>query len=169
MTFTIQFDKFLISENVALGKPASQSGNYYAYSTADKAVDGNTIGSMEAQSCVHPDTRHSTAAEEDKNQTAWWRVDLEQSYDVYQVLIYNRDFLRSNYFQILYLSNFGLIRHRLAHYSVVCRHYHCPASPVHNPFGHMFEHEKFIFRRMCNYAYEVHRLCSLYPARIDRS
>lgn len=43
------------SENVALKKPASQSGtlNYYA---ASRAVDGRTAGKISEGSCAHPYT-----------------------------------------------------------------------------------------------------------------
>ena len=36
----------------------SQSGSYYPYSTADKAVDGNRDREMEGRSCVHPGMLH---------------------------------------------------------------------------------------------------------------
>ena len=39
---------------MALGKAASQSGSWVPYSTADKAVDGNTDSNMGHKSCVHP-------------------------------------------------------------------------------------------------------------------
>ena len=45
-------------ENVALNKTTSQSGTFYEYSTADKAVDGNTNVEMEDQSCAHPGMIH---------------------------------------------------------------------------------------------------------------
>ena len=44
----------LTTENVARGKAASQSGSFYLYSTADKAVDGNNNPSMDDLSCVRP-------------------------------------------------------------------------------------------------------------------
>ena len=40
-------------ENVARNKMGTQSGTY-GYSTADKALDGNTNPIMDAGSCVHP-------------------------------------------------------------------------------------------------------------------
>ena len=45
-------------ENVALGKMAAQSGPFYIYSTADKAVDGNNNPSMVSRSCAHPGNLH---------------------------------------------------------------------------------------------------------------
>ena len=38
---------------MAQGKTASQSGLHLSYGTADKAVDGNTNPSMDAESCIH--------------------------------------------------------------------------------------------------------------------
>ena len=58
-------------------------------SSAEKAVDGNTNPDMADLSCVHPDT--SGLPEPEKNQPAWWRVDLGADYDVYEVIIVNRD------------------------------------------------------------------------------
>ena len=37
----------------------------------------------------HPDT--SRLLGDDRNQPAWWRVDLGASYEVYQVIIVNRN------------------------------------------------------------------------------
>ena len=37
---------------------ASQSGSYYSYSTADKALDGNNNPVMEGRSCAHPGMAH---------------------------------------------------------------------------------------------------------------
>ena len=73
---------------------ASQSGSYYTYSTADKAVDGNNNPKMNAESCVHPDT--SFLSGQERNQPAWWRVDLGASYDIYQVLVTNREMSQGN-------------------------------------------------------------------------
>ena len=39
---------------MARGKTASQSGSYYSYSMADKAVDGNWNPNMNSGSCVGP-------------------------------------------------------------------------------------------------------------------
>ena len=45
-------------ENVARGKVATQSGSYYTFSTADKALDGNNNPSMHHGSCAHPGMVH---------------------------------------------------------------------------------------------------------------
>ncbi|XP_077992018.1 uncharacterized protein LOC144446160 [Glandiceps talaboti] len=66
--------------NVAVGKPASQSsGN--KKKGAEKAVDGNKDSDLKkGKSC--------TATK--KEFQPWWKVDLGQSYDVYKVVITNR-------------------------------------------------------------------------------
>ena len=77
------------TENVAVSKMASQSGSHFSFSTAEKAVDGNTNTEMNEGNCAHPDTRELYGAE--SNEPAWWRVDLGASYDVYQVEVVNRN------------------------------------------------------------------------------
>jgi len=73
----------LAIENVALGKPTSQSGTLGwssgAY-LASRAVDGNTDGKMHSGSCTH--TLQS--------QPVWWEVDLQDIYRVDTVKIFNR-------------------------------------------------------------------------------
>jgi hypothetical protein len=67
--------------NVALGKPTSQSSNGYVdkgYSFV--AVDGNTNGKWEAGSVAH------TVQESGP----WWKVDLEGTYEIEEIIIYNR-------------------------------------------------------------------------------
>ena len=76
------------TENVARRKMASQSG-LHSGGTADKAVDGINNPVMSGGSCAHPDT--SGLSGEERNQPAWWRVDLGASYDIYKVLIVNRE------------------------------------------------------------------------------
>ncbi|XP_070555725.1 uncharacterized protein [Ptychodera flava] len=67
--------------NVAVGKPASQSSNWSAGSTADKAVDGNTETYWSGNSC--------TATNADPN--AWWKVDLQSEHAVDHVVLINRE------------------------------------------------------------------------------
>ncbi len=167
---------FLSAENVALRKPATQSGSTVHYSTADKAVDGNTVDDgHKGLSCAHPglplsvdnnlraklfgswfsthgmivlgqhpstpskkgnaktlvfvstedhlklyiqtwfswvcgsiatsfscvyflfeDTStYGGPAPEDHDKPAWWRVDLEQEYDVHHIIIYGRNDARA--------------------------------------------------------------------------
>ena len=68
-------------------KKASQideKTNYYSKKyTASKAVDGNTDSDMHHNHCAHPMTWN-------KNLSAWWKVDLDDTYRIYSVVIYNR-------------------------------------------------------------------------------
>ena len=68
-------------------KKASQidetKGNSKTY-PASRAVDGNTNPNIRDNSCAHPHTRKP-------NMTAWWKVDLNDTYRLYSVIIYNRD------------------------------------------------------------------------------
>jgi hypothetical protein len=68
----------LVPVNAALGKPASQSSNYIG--DANRAVDGNTDGTFTAQSVTHTNA--------DLN--AWWQVDLQQSYSINDITLFNR-------------------------------------------------------------------------------
>lgn len=66
-------------DNIAIGKPASQSSIYQGYD-ANRAVDGNTDGKLTNNSVTH-------TQEERK---AWWQVDLESSYPIQYIKIWNR-------------------------------------------------------------------------------
>ncbi len=78
-------------QNVAHRKPATQSGSNSGTSTADKAVNGNSNSDISLGNCAHPDTTSTSASPEDLGGPAWWRVDLEREYDVYEVVIHNRN------------------------------------------------------------------------------
>ncbi|XP_077997348.1 fucolectin-1-like [Glandiceps talaboti] len=66
--------------NVAQGKTATQTSTKKD-ATADRAVDGNKNGDMETgQSCSQTDREYEPH----------WTVDLGQSYDIYEVDIFNR-------------------------------------------------------------------------------
>ena len=58
-----------------------------------------------AHQTFHADT--STLSGEEQNLPAWWRVDLGTSYDVYQVVIVNRDYARGR--SNICLTGFGSI------------------------------------------------------------
>ena len=47
---------------------------------------------IKTQHALFSDT--TKLSEEEQNQPAWWRVDLGTSYDVYQAIIVNRDYVR---------------------------------------------------------------------------
>ncbi|MDF7808665.1 family 43 glycosylhydrolase [Pontiellaceae bacterium B12219] len=76
---SIPIPKKLINSNVAKGKPATQSSTSHRAS-ASKAVDGNTAGAFFDGSVTH------TGNEEN----AWWQVDLEESYEIGDINIWNR-------------------------------------------------------------------------------
>ncbi|XP_078000420.1 fucolectin-1-like [Glandiceps talaboti] len=70
---------FTIS-NVALNKPASQSSlKKNTDHTPDKAVDGDTSSYLSDGSC----------SETHREDDPWWKVDLEQSKDIFEIVIYN--------------------------------------------------------------------------------
>ena len=74
----------IVSGNVAYNMPSSQSiGDWGGSFPAGRAVDGNTNPSMGGGHCAHPDT--------DWGRNAWWMVDLEETYNISRVIIYNRD------------------------------------------------------------------------------
>ncbi|XP_064911339.1 uncharacterized protein LOC135578892 isoform X2 [Columba livia] len=68
------------AQNVALGRPATQSSLLDATSGAGNAVDGNQDGNWEHGSCTH------TTEEPEP----WWRVDLGARHAVYAVTVTNR-------------------------------------------------------------------------------
>ncbi|XP_070554944.1 uncharacterized protein [Ptychodera flava] len=72
----------LLSENLAVGKPASQSSLYGGSppAGAQSAVDGNTDSNWSSDSCTHTL----------KQQNSWWKVDLQNTYKVDKVVITNR-------------------------------------------------------------------------------
>jgi hypothetical protein len=77
--FRTQLADDIDDENIALGKPTSQSSTAYAGDSA-RAVDGNTSGRYGDKSVTH--TAHEASP--------WWRVDLGGLFSVSSVTIYNR-------------------------------------------------------------------------------
>ncbi|XP_077999949.1 fucolectin-like [Glandiceps talaboti] len=65
--------------NIAEGKTATQSSDYQG-NDPNRAIDGNTNSAFTGNSCSHTEPDHN----------AWWRVDLGQSYPVYEVVVTNR-------------------------------------------------------------------------------
>ncbi|KAG7469845.1 hypothetical protein MATL_G00133170 [Megalops atlanticus] len=68
------------TENVALGKKASQSSTAFL-GKADKAIDGNRNAWYKGESCSRTD----------KEADPWWRVDLLHAYNITSVTITNRE------------------------------------------------------------------------------
>ncbi len=60
------------------------------YATADKAVDGNYDRDMKKRSCISADSWDASHTGQ-AGEAAWWYVDLEQEYEVYEVGIITRD------------------------------------------------------------------------------
>ena len=69
---------FVHTENIAKNKPATQSSTSYGGS-AERAVDGNTASSWSGMSCTHTNSER-----------AWWRVDLNNDFDISGIKITNR-------------------------------------------------------------------------------
>ncbi|MFG3690810.1 alpha-L-fucosidase [Micromonospora sp. NPDC047740] len=68
--------------NLALGKPTSQKSLYQGSNgNPERAVDGNTNGVWSGGSVTH------TAQPESE---AWWQVDLQQSYQIGEIALWNR-------------------------------------------------------------------------------
>ncbi len=69
-------------------KNASQIGENINHNSktypASNAVDGKTDSAMRNKRCAHPMT-------DNDNMTAWWKVDLNDTYRLFSVVIYNRD------------------------------------------------------------------------------
>ena len=76
-----------IAANLALGKPATQRDDYLDGSRgwdAGKAVDGVTDGNIYNNFCQHSGASDANAP------PAWWQVDLQGTYTIYSVTVYNR-------------------------------------------------------------------------------
>ena len=65
--------------NIALDKPTSQSSTAHS-GESSRAVDGNNDGSWWIGSTTHT---HWTSGN-------WWKVDLEESYEINDIVVYNR-------------------------------------------------------------------------------
>ncbi len=79
---------YAFSENVAQGKPATQSGvsTVHNYARAEKAVDGDkSTRTLTGRSCIYADTTNGYSGSSDDS--AWWQVDLGQEYEVHEVKI----------------------------------------------------------------------------------
>ena len=66
--------------NLARSKPASQITTWGA--EASRAVDGNTNGFFNADTCTHTNN--------DGDNDPWWRVDLQETHCISKVVLFNR-------------------------------------------------------------------------------
>ena len=72
------------AENVALGKPAFQSGNYSG-AVAGRAVDGIT------QIQTKEISEGGCTATAGRTKEEWWKVDLEKPYAIINITLFNRN------------------------------------------------------------------------------
>ena len=96
--------------NVAIGKPTSQSSTYRhsANPIASKAVDGNTNGIFTARTTTHTN----------RDNKAWWKVDLQQEYAITAVMLYNRIDCckdRLQYFDVILFDGKGNVAKKISH------------------------------------------------------
>ena len=82
------------SDNIALGKPATQLGTFKD-NVAGRAVDGNTRQNLSDGSCAHPYSFDHTLPAAVSRNPAWWSVDLSAgdpstTYVITNVTIYFR-------------------------------------------------------------------------------
>ncbi len=70
----------VLPKNVALGKPTSQSSTHYNGGVSSRAVDGNRSGNWGDASITHTTTQSNP----------WWWVDLQSSYEILSINLYNR-------------------------------------------------------------------------------
>ena len=90
---------WLLLGNMAYGKPAIQGPDTYGDYNASRAVDGNLDPEINAGgSCAHPFRRNKHSA------TAWWQVDLLQSYVTIGVNITNRSSNRGKWNGYAFIS-----------------------------------------------------------------
>merc|ERR1719318_2316601 len=66
--------------NIARDKPASQSTTYNSNGTPDHGTDGNTNGDYLYRTCTHTTSQRNP----------WWKVDLQDTFPVREVIVYNR-------------------------------------------------------------------------------
>jgi hypothetical protein len=79
--YLVQISYWLLTDNLADMGTAKQSGSYLGFD-ASKALDGNRNQDWNGHSCGH------TAVGQ---QTAWWRLDIGQQANIYNIVIYYRE------------------------------------------------------------------------------
>lgn len=85
-----------VIENVSIGKPTSQSGTNYG-GDSSRAVDGDINGEWANDSVTHTTGGSSN----------WWEVDLMETYDIKNIIVYNRSDCCSNRLQGFTVSIFN--------------------------------------------------------------
>ena len=71
----------MFAENLAKRGTAEQSSSYNSFN-ALKALDGNRNQNLSLGSCSHTAPNQTTA---------WWRLDIRQKVNIYNIVIYYRN------------------------------------------------------------------------------
>ena len=79
--YLVQISYWLLTDNLAEMGTAKQSGSHGGFD-ASKALDGNINQDWNGHSCGH------TAVGQ---KTAWWRLDIGQPANIYNIVIYYRN------------------------------------------------------------------------------
>jgi len=85
--YAVYYDYFPIAStgpNIALNKTTEQYPGVFGGGISDNAVDGNRAHTHMATLCAH--TNWNTSITE-----AWWRVDLDDTFKLTGIKIYNRN------------------------------------------------------------------------------
>ena len=92
MTIIILFFTCMPGPNIAFGKSASQGPGTFVNMTADNAVNNETndINNGDPRICSHTTWGSTTIP-------AWWQVDLDDTYRLTGIRIYNRQ-MHGKYF-----------------------------------------------------------------------
>ena len=77
--YLVQISYWLLTDNLAEMGTAKQSGSHGGFD-ASKALDGNQ--DWNGHSCGHTDVGQKTA---------WWRLDIGQPANIYNIVIYYRN------------------------------------------------------------------------------
>ena len=79
--FTFQISYLISTDNLAKRGTAKQSSSYGSYN-ASTALDGDKNQNWNGGSCSHTATGRPTA---------WWRLDIGQRANIYNIVIYYRN------------------------------------------------------------------------------
>ena len=86
MTFYIKYQTLSLSGNLALRKPTKQLESLSFGQPSSLAVDGITDPGPGDENCAHP----FSGSRNNPPIPVWWYVDLELSYRITQIVLYNR-------------------------------------------------------------------------------
>nr|AJA37894.1 fucolectin-related molecule [Littorina littorea] len=76
--------------NVATNKIYRQISTYFKHGAASNAADGNTAGSLIADTCSHTDEEGPTSPIP-KDEFPWWEVDLGRTYPIRDITVWARE------------------------------------------------------------------------------